>query len=393
MELTTVWFVLIAVLWTGYFFLEGFDFGVGMLLPVLGRDDDRAPGPDQHHRPGLGRQRGVADRRRRRHVRRVPGVVRHPVQRLLPAAAADPGRADRARGRVRVPGQGRQRPLAAPLGPARSSVGSLVPALLWGVAFGNIVRGVPLDADHEYAGDAARPAQPVRAARRADTLLLFTTARRGLPRAEDRRATVPGRRPRASAGRIAVGVVAGCVSCSGPSSAHGSPARPLAVAWPSLVGALAHVAGREGWAFLAHRHRRSCSPSPRCSSRCTRTCCRPPRRRVQPDRRRTPPSTPVHAEDHDVGRGGLHPAGPALPGLDLLGVPPADLRVEHIPAAATRRPREDRSTRGCCGTPAPPGRTWPPAVALGVAGGRAGRRAGDAAGRRRSAGFLDGAGS
>ena len=37
MELTTVWFILIAVLWIGYFVLEGFDFGVGMLLPVLGR--------------------------------------------------------------------------------------------------------------------------------------------------------------------------------------------------------------------------------------------------------------------------------------------------------------------------------------------------------------------
>ncbi|MGW4208287.1 cytochrome d ubiquinol oxidase subunit II [Lentzea sp. NPDC004789] len=33
----TLWFVLIAVLWLGYLFLEGFDFGVGMLLPVLGR--------------------------------------------------------------------------------------------------------------------------------------------------------------------------------------------------------------------------------------------------------------------------------------------------------------------------------------------------------------------
>ncbi len=32
MELTTFWFILIAVLWIGYFFLEGFDFGVGMLL-------------------------------------------------------------------------------------------------------------------------------------------------------------------------------------------------------------------------------------------------------------------------------------------------------------------------------------------------------------------------
>ena len=39
MELTTIWFALIAFLWIGYFILEGFDFGVGMLLPVLGRKD------------------------------------------------------------------------------------------------------------------------------------------------------------------------------------------------------------------------------------------------------------------------------------------------------------------------------------------------------------------
>ncbi len=31
-------------------------------------------------------------------------------------------------------------------------VGSLVPALLWGVAFANIVRGVPIDADMQYVG-------------------------------------------------------------------------------------------------------------------------------------------------------------------------------------------------------------------------------------------------
>jgi cytochrome bd ubiquinol oxidase subunit II len=35
----TLWFCVIALLWLGYFFLEGFDFGVGMLLPVLGRDE------------------------------------------------------------------------------------------------------------------------------------------------------------------------------------------------------------------------------------------------------------------------------------------------------------------------------------------------------------------
>jgi cytochrome d ubiquinol oxidase subunit II len=39
-DLQTFWFLLIAVLWTGYLFLEGFDFGVGMLLPVIGRTDE-----------------------------------------------------------------------------------------------------------------------------------------------------------------------------------------------------------------------------------------------------------------------------------------------------------------------------------------------------------------
>ena len=39
MDLQTVWFVLIAVLWGGYFVLEGFDFGVGMLLQFLPRDE------------------------------------------------------------------------------------------------------------------------------------------------------------------------------------------------------------------------------------------------------------------------------------------------------------------------------------------------------------------
>jgi cytochrome d ubiquinol oxidase subunit II len=38
MHLHDVWFVLIAVLWTGYFFLEGFDFGIGILTRTLARD-------------------------------------------------------------------------------------------------------------------------------------------------------------------------------------------------------------------------------------------------------------------------------------------------------------------------------------------------------------------
>ena len=39
MDIETFWFCLIAVLWAGYFLLEGFDFGVGMLLPFVPRDD------------------------------------------------------------------------------------------------------------------------------------------------------------------------------------------------------------------------------------------------------------------------------------------------------------------------------------------------------------------
>lgn len=38
--LQIIWFILIAILWIGFYFLEGFDFGVGMLLPFLGKKDE-----------------------------------------------------------------------------------------------------------------------------------------------------------------------------------------------------------------------------------------------------------------------------------------------------------------------------------------------------------------
>ena len=40
MDLNTIWFVLIGVLFTGFFVLEGFDYGVGTLLPFLGKTDE-----------------------------------------------------------------------------------------------------------------------------------------------------------------------------------------------------------------------------------------------------------------------------------------------------------------------------------------------------------------
>jgi cytochrome d ubiquinol oxidase subunit II len=39
MGLQVFWFIAIAVLWTGFFVLEGFDFGVGMLRGVIGRNE------------------------------------------------------------------------------------------------------------------------------------------------------------------------------------------------------------------------------------------------------------------------------------------------------------------------------------------------------------------
>lgn len=39
MQFTTVWFILIAILWSGYFVLEGFDFGVGILLRTVGKTE------------------------------------------------------------------------------------------------------------------------------------------------------------------------------------------------------------------------------------------------------------------------------------------------------------------------------------------------------------------
>src|SRR3569623_1464494 len=39
MDLNSFWFILITVLFIGVFFLEGFDYGVGILLPFLGKND------------------------------------------------------------------------------------------------------------------------------------------------------------------------------------------------------------------------------------------------------------------------------------------------------------------------------------------------------------------
>ena len=104
MTLETVWFCLIAVLWSGYFLLEGFDFGVGMLLPFLpraGSERERAVMFESIGPVWDGNEVWLVVAGGR-HVRRVPGVVRDDVLGLLHRAAADPRAADRPRGLIRV---------------------------------------------------------------------------------------------------------------------------------------------------------------------------------------------------------------------------------------------------------------------------------------------------
>ena len=185
LDLPTFWFLVLAFFWVGYFVLEGFDFGVGMLLGVLGARQHGPARPHQHDRPALGRQRGLARRRRRRDVRRVPALVRDALQLLLPAAAAHRHRARRARGRLRVPRQALQRPVDRQLGPgdhglqpaARPPVGrrALRPAQRHPDRRRPAVRRQP-----------ARPRAAVHAARRAHDALAVPAQRLGLPRHEDR---------------------------------------------------------------------------------------------------------------------------------------------------------------------------------------------------------------
>ena len=272
MELTTVWFALIAVLWIGYFALEGFDFGVGMLLPVLAEGRHRASRPDQHHRPGLGRQRGVAARRRRRHLRRLPRVVRHAVQRLLPAAAAHPvalivrGLAFEYRAK-RDDDQWRRRWDLAIV------VGSFVPALLWGVAFANILRGVPIDADMEYVGGFFNLLNPYALLGGATTLLLFLT--HGAMFVASRPTAGSAQTPAALAVRVGArrrGRRGGVPGLDPGRDRHGGLRGRLRAGCRRAGGRPASPSARDGRAGRSSA-RSSPSPSvwPGCSSPCSRT--------------------------------------------------------------------------------------------------------------------------
>src|SRR6476469_7657571 len=174
MELTTVWFALIAVLWAGYFLLEGFDFGVGMLLPVLARDDRERRllintiGPVwDGNEVWLLVAGGATFAAFPEWYATLFSGFYLPLLLILVALIVR-GVAFEYRGKRDDPRWKRRWDWCI-------TVGSLLPALLWGVAFANIVRGVPLDADHEFVGNLLDLLNPYALLGGLTTLALFIT--------------------------------------------------------------------------------------------------------------------------------------------------------------------------------------------------------------------------
>lgn len=173
LNLETLWFALIAVLWVGYFFLEGFDFGVGVLLPFLGRDDtDRrilvnAIGPvwDGNEVWLLVAGGATFAAFPEWYATLFSGF--YLALFLILAALIFRGVAFEFRGKDK-------RPEWRAWWDRAIFWGSTLPALLWGVAFANILRGVPIDAHHEWAGSFFDLLNPYALLGGVTTLLLFT---------------------------------------------------------------------------------------------------------------------------------------------------------------------------------------------------------------------------
>ena len=114
-HLNNIWFVIVAIFWVGFFVLEGFDFGVGMLHSFVGRNDVERRIAVNSIGPIWDGNEVWLDRGRGGHLRRLPVVVRHHVLHLLPGPGDRPGGPHRARRLLRVPPQDRQPPLAGHL--------------------------------------------------------------------------------------------------------------------------------------------------------------------------------------------------------------------------------------------------------------------------------------
>ncbi len=151
MDLNTLWFALITILFIGFFFLEGFDFGVGMLLPFLGKNDDERKiivssiGPfwDGNEVWLLTAGGAVFAAFPNWYATMFSGFYL-PLMLVLVALIV---RGVAFEFRNRDERQGWRN-----FWDWMIFVGSFLPALLWGVAITNIMEGVPIDAKMNYTG-------------------------------------------------------------------------------------------------------------------------------------------------------------------------------------------------------------------------------------------------
>jgi cytochrome bd ubiquinol oxidase subunit II len=249
-ELHTVWFVLIATLFTGYFVLEGFDFGVGILLPVLARDDKErrvmintiGPVWDGNEVWVITAGGAMFAAFPEWYATLFSGFYL-PLLLILVALIVR-GVAFEYRGK-RADARWKRR------WDSCIFLGSLTPAVLWGVAFANIVRGVKLDAAHEYVGGFWDLLNPYALLGGLTTLALFVT-HGAMFTALKTTGEIRSRAGRLafSAGLAAAGLAVAFLVWT---FAHRAPALSVVLgivaAIALLAGLAANRASREGWAF------------------------------------------------------------------------------------------------------------------------------------------------
>ncbi|MDQ1672558.1 MAG: cytochrome bd ubiquinol oxidase subunit [Frankiaceae bacterium] len=151
MTLVTFWFLILTVLWTGFFVLEGFDFGVGMLHGVVGRDEVgrrmaiNTIGPlwDGNEVWLIVAAAGTFAAFPDWYATMFSGFYLVLVALLVALIARGISFEFRGKGR-----SDRWRQTWSRL----MSGGSLVAPLLIGIALGNLVYGVPINAQHEFTG-------------------------------------------------------------------------------------------------------------------------------------------------------------------------------------------------------------------------------------------------
>jgi cytochrome d ubiquinol oxidase subunit II len=249
--LHNIWFMLIAFLWIGYFVLEGFDFGLGILLPFLGRSDAErralinAIGPvwDGNEVWVLVAGGATFAAFPNWYATLFSGfylaLFLILVALILRGVAFEyHSKRDSVRWR-----QGWDWAIF---------IGSAVPALLWGVAFANIVAGVPIDKDMNFSGDLLTLLNPFGLLGGVVTLTLFMTHGAAYIALK----TEGVLRERANKLLVWIGLVAAvaAVAFLGWTQAKNMVADSAAVsvlAALSLVGALlANRLRHEGWTFI-----------------------------------------------------------------------------------------------------------------------------------------------